>query len=194
MPVFLVFILSFFDICDAQEWTAHTPGNLSATTPSNSLRQAAQPVASAADTDSLPRPTTDTLSLQQLESKTLLANDTLYIVNFWATWCKPCVQELPFFEEAGTKFAESPVKILLVSLDMISDIQKVDAFAAAHLRKNEVYLFRGANPDVWINAIDPQWSGAIPATAFYRNGKKLRFHEGDFTQPELFDLIHSFLQ
>lgn len=177
MPVLLLVILSIFDICPVPELP---------------LGSASDARAIAAD----PAPhrlAVDTLTLKDLESRAFQPNDTLYVVNFWATWCKPCVKELPFFEEAGMKFAKSPVKILLVSLDMLSDIHKVGAFAATHLRRNEVYLLRAGNPDVWINAIDPQWSGAIPATVFYRKGKKLRFHEGELTQPELFHLIHSFL-
>lgn len=214
MPVFLAVILSIFDIWQVSEMPPETIPNgnhavlieqkestrgaqtLAATNlsfikvaPEILLRRCPDPAAPFPS-----RPGVDTVSLLQLELRTLRReNDTLYIVNFWATWCKPCVQELPFFEEAGMKFAESPVKILLVSLDMHSDMDKVDSFAAKHLGRNEVYVLRAGNPDVWINAIDPQWSGAIPATAFYRNGKKLRFHEGDLTQPELFDLIHSFL-
>ena len=134
----------------------------------------------------------ETLSLQELQSKTLHPDsDTLYIVNFWATWCKPCIKELPFFENAGTKFANKPVKILLVSLDMLSDIHKVDQFVQSNDLRNEVFLLQAGNPDHWINAIDHSWSGAIPATAFYKAGKKIRFHEGDFNQQELFTLIQS---
>ena len=60
---------------------------------------------------------------KQAENKT---NDTLYVVNFWATWCKPCVQEMPFFEEAATKFSLQKVKVIYVSLNSLKELPAVE--------------------------------------------------------------------
>ena len=49
-------------------------------------------------------------------------NDTLYIVNFWATWCKPCVEELPNFELLAKNYQNKKVKMYLVTTDMRKDI------------------------------------------------------------------------
>ena len=63
-------------------------------------------------------------SLPQLASRIQQAGNSTLVVNFWATWCKPCVEELPCFEELRKKYAEQNVQILLVSLDFKSQLEK----------------------------------------------------------------------
>ncbi len=113
------------------------------------------------------------------------SNDTLYVVNFWATWCKPCVKELPYFENAALKFNKEPVKIILVSLDFPSEKNRVDEFVLKNKLRNKVMLLNAGNPNNWINKVDTIWSGAIPATIFYKKGKKVLFKEGDVEEEEL---------
>lgn len=129
------------------------------------------------------------VNLEQLQHDTQSKkNDTLYVLNFWATWCKPCVNELPFFENANSKFAGKKMKMILVSVNSSSDQQKVESFINEKAFKADVWMLSG-NPNVWIDAIDPSWSGAIPATVMYRNGEKVLFHEGEYTQNELDSII-----
>ncbi|ABG59241.1 thioredoxin-like protein [Cytophaga hutchinsonii ATCC 33406] len=133
------------------------------------------------------------ITMEQLQAKTIHPeNDTLYIVNFWATWCGPCVAELPYFELAAKENADQKVKILLISLDFISEKAKVEAFIKKKNILNQVYLFNAGDPNKWINQIDTSWDGAIPATVFYKAGKKVFFHEGDLTQTELNEKIKTF--
>lgn len=128
----------------------------------------------------------ETISLEQLQSKVIKPGDnTLYVVNFWATWCKPCIEELPYFEEIGKKYADKNVKILLVSLDFVSEKEKVSKFVERKNLQNEVYLLNAGNPNTWIDKIEPGWDGAIPATLMYKGGQKVFFHEGDLTLQEL---------
>ncbi|HMG83128.1 MAG TPA: TlpA disulfide reductase family protein [Ferruginibacter sp.] len=136
------------------------------------------------------------VTLAQLQAKTIQPNnDSLYVVNFWATWCKPCVGELPYFEKAGQGFADKKVRILLVSLDFLSQQEKVDQFVEKNNIQSDVYLLQAGDPNVWINKIDNSWSGEIPATVIYKNGKKLFFREGDFsTQQELDSVIQTNLK
>ncbi len=130
------------------------------------------------------------VTLEQLQSKVIKTNnDTLYVVNFWATWCKPCVAELPYFEEAGEKYQSQKVKVLLVSLDFLREKQKVDKFVLDKNIKSEVVVLNGGNPNVWIDKLETQWGGAIPATIFYRKGEKLFFREGEFERTELDSII-----
>lgn len=142
----------------------------------------------------LPAEPVQEVTLEQLQSRVIQQNnDTLYVVNFWATWCKPCVAELPYFEAAAAHFKTQKVKVLLVSLDFIRDKQKLDKFVVDRTIKCEVVLLNAGNPNVWIDKIEPEWGGAIPATLLYRKGEKLFFREGEFEQTELDSLIQTTL-
>lgn len=100
--------------------------------------------------------------------------DTAYVVNFWATWCKPCIQELPAFDSLAAGSKNRPVKILLVSLDFKEELdKKVNPFLKKNQLSAECVLLDEVNGNDFINKISPQWSGAIPATLFSRNGKKI---------------------
>jgi len=99
--------------------------------------------------------------------------DTLYIVNFWATWCKPCIEELPAFDSLSLLKKNSPVKVLLVNLDFIENLEKkVIPFLVTHKVSTECVLLDEVNGNNFINKISPSWSGAIPATLFKKGDKK----------------------
>lgn len=92
-------------------------------------------------------------------------SDTLYIVNFWATWCKPCVAELPDFEKVNTEFKNQKIKVLLVSMDFKEDIdKKLKPFLQKNNYTSEVVLLDEMNGNDFINRISEKWGGAIPAT------------------------------
>ena len=133
----------------------------------------------------------ETITMVQLQTKTIHPeNDTLYVVNFWATWCGPCVAELPYFEQAAKTNTGKKVKILLINLDFPSEKAKVTAFVEKRNLKNDVYLLSAGDPNKWIDQIDTDWDGAIPATVFYKAGKKIFFKEGEVTQIELDEKIN----
>lgn len=79
--------------------------------------------------------------------------DTTFVVNFWATWCAPCVKELPLFEEINTKYADQNIKVLLVSVDFKKDVQnKLKTFIDKRLLKSEVlYLDENDPNDGFLN-------------------------------------------
>ncbi len=112
-------------------------------------------------------------------------NDSIYIINFWATWCKPCVKELPAFEKIASNCSDKKVKVLLVSLDFIN---KMDSQVVPFLKKNniqsEVVLLDDGDANSWIPKVSPEWSGAIPATVIYKNDTR-KFYEQSFTFEEL---------
>jgi thiol-disulfide isomerase/thioredoxin len=98
--------------------------------------------------------------------------DTAYIINFWATWCKPCIEELPAFDSLLLK-NKTNVKIILVSLDFKEDLEKkVKPFLLEHQVKAECILLDEVNGNDFVNKISPSWSGAIPATLFKKGKKK----------------------
>ncbi|MEL6275923.1 MAG: TlpA disulfide reductase family protein [Bacteroidota bacterium] len=98
-------------------------------------------------------------------------NDTTYIVNFWATWCKPCVEELPHFQELNEKYAGQPLRIVLVSLDFKKDVHtKLLSFIEERQLELPVVALTDGNQAGWIDRVDNSWGGAIPVTVIYKNG------------------------
>ncbi|MCS7085487.1 MAG: TlpA disulfide reductase family protein [Bacteroidia bacterium] len=118
--------------------------------------------------------------LGKTEGKTL-------VVNFWATWCKPCVKELPHFERLNTEYADKNVKVILVSLDFPEDYEtKLKAFVKSKALRSELYWLDETNPNDWINRVNPQWQGAIPATLIVaKDGRFADFHSGEFDYESL---------
>lgn len=116
-------------------------------------------------------------------------NDTLYVVNFWATWCKPCVAEMPYFVEADKKFAAEKVKVVFVSLNSAKEQVNVQQFLTNKQITQQAVILSAGNPNQWIDSVDASWGGSIPATAMYKRGKKVFFHEGELTQTELDSII-----
>lgn len=123
------------------------------------------------------------------ELNSFLANtsDTIYIVNFWATWCKPCVAELPSFVSAANQYKRQTVKIQLISLDFKSDVQKVkQLLGRPKYAPLNSWLMTNIDYDSWINLVSPEWGGAIPATIIFNNAKgKRKFIGNELTAEEL---------
>ena len=116
-----------------------------------------------------------------------------YVVNFWATWCGPCVKELPAFEKLKKEYENKNVEVLLVSLDFPKQIDKrLIPFINRKQIQSKVVLLDDVNEDVWIKAIDSTWSGALPATLIY-NTKERKFFEASFDYEKLETELKSFL-
>ena len=89
----------------------------------------------------------------------------VHIINFWATWCKPCVEELPYFEMINSQYSNEDVTVTLVSLDMPSMVDgHVIPFVKKNQIKSDVILLDDPKQNRWIPKVDKDWSGAIPAT------------------------------
>lgn len=130
-------------------------------------------------------------SLSYNELKPLLHKEgtKTYVVNFWATWCAPCIKELPYFEAINQK---ENVDVLLVSLDFPKHKEsRLLPFIKKNQLQSNVVLLDDSNENLWINAIDSTWSGAIPATIIYNQNKRM-FYEQSFTEDELNQIINTF--
>ena len=120
-------------------------------------------------------------------------DDKIHIVNFWATWCAPCVKELPYFEELQANYAKRGVEVLLVSLDFPKQYEtKLKPFLKERNLKSKVIVLNDVDSNTWIPLVDEEWSGAIPATLIYK-GDNRKFYEGSFTYEELETELEYFL-
>lgn len=108
-----------------------------------------------------------------------------YVINFWATWCKPCIEELPYFEDLQENYRDKNVQVVLVSLDFPKHIEKqVIPFIKKHNLQSEILLLDDPDANTWIPKVSEAWSGAIPATLLVK-GKTQKFYEKSFTYNEL---------
>ena len=128
--------------------------------------------------------------LEPLINKT---DGKVHVVNFWATWCAPCVKELPYFETLNAKYKDNNVEVLLVSLDFPRNYDsKLKPFIKKHDLQSEVVAFDDVDQNRWIPAINEAWTGALPATIIYKNEKR-QFYEQSFTLEELESELKPFL-
>ncbi len=129
------------------------------------------------------------VSFGQLEPMLMQRNDTTYVVNFWATWCLPCVKEMPHFQLLHDSYAAEKVKVVLVSLDFVRQIEtRLIPFITKHNLTPEVLVLNDPDANSWIEKVSPLWSGALPATVVY-NRSGFDFYEKSFTYPELEEIV-----
>ncbi len=115
-------------------------------------------------------------------------NDTVYVVNFWATFCKPCNEEIPDFIKIVEKYKKQKVKLLLVSLDLPSYVPvKLPAFIKKNNYKTNHVWLNETDADRFCPMIDPTWSGAIPATIIVNNNTGYKKFFGDQVSPGEFE-------
>jgi len=120
-------------------------------------------------------------------------NDTTYVINFWATWCRPCVKEMPAFNNLQQEYKDNKIKIILVSLDFGNNLQsKIERFAQIHKIKSTIIILDDPDSNSWIDKVNSNWSGAIPATLIYNNNKR-KFYEQSFTYEELKHTVNQFI-
>lgn len=97
--------------------------------------------------------------------------DKIVLVNLWATWCPPCVEEFPAIVKISNDHS-SNVEVVFISLDQREDIFKT---TRPFLKNNKVFFTTYYNSfgkdENLISYFDKDWDGAIPATFIYKNGK-----------------------
>ncbi len=125
---------------------------------------------------------------EQLKPWLERSNDTTYVVNFWATWCKPCVVELPYFEQLQKEATAQgrKVRVVLVSLDFGKELEsKLLPFVRERRLRGQVIALLDDDYNKWIDQVSPEWSGAIPATLIYRGEDRSFFPEAFDSYPDL---------
>ena len=145
------------------------------------------------ETETISKTKIPTFNFNELEPLLNKKNDTTYVVNFWATWCKPCIKELPDFEKINEQYASQKVKVILVSLDFPGQMEsRLIPFVEKRQIKSEVILLDDPDANGWIPKVDQEWSGAIPATLLY-NKRERKFYERSFTYKEIEKELKSIL-
>ncbi len=123
----------------------------------------------------------------------LRRNDgTVYVVNFWATWCAPCLKELPYLEQVQADYKDRGLEVILVSLDMPRMWEShLLPFVKERKLKSLVVVLDDPKQNTWIPKVDEGWTGAIPATLIYSKDKRV-FIEGPVTYESLTETLSNF--
>jgi thiol-disulfide isomerase/thioredoxin len=118
------------------------------------------------------------------------------IFNFWATFCKPCVAEIPYFQQLAKKYESAGVQLVLISLDLSEAYPKqISSFASKYKFTSPIKFLDETNADLFCPAVDDSWSGAIPASLFVNNKTGYRkFFEEQLSKEKLEKEIQSMLK
>ena len=152
-----------------------------------------QKKASAMISDIVPSQDLKIVDFEGLKPYLNQTGDKTYIINFWATWCAPCIKELPYFEEITKEYKGEAVEVILVSLDFPRQYDsKLKPFIQDKNLQSEVIALNDTDMNTWIPQVDENWSGAIPATLIY-NKHQRQFFEKSFSKQELQTLLKQFI-
>ena len=136
-------------------------------------------------------------SLPNLQDEIISSDDYLdsyVLVNFWATWCAPCVKELPYFEEVNKQSNDNNTEVILVSLDFPSQIEsKLKPYLKKNKIKSRVILLDDSKINTWVPKVSKQWDGGIPATLIV-NASNYNFYPKPFKKEDLFAEINKVLE
>jgi thiol-disulfide isomerase/thioredoxin len=102
------------------------------------------------------------------------------LFDFWATWCEPCRVELPLLVRLEAKYRSRGLKLITISCDEPEQEAEAAKFLQQHQVPPPAYIKRVKNDDKFIESVDAQWSGALPALFLYdRQGRKVKSYIGE---------------
>ena len=116
------------------------------------------------------------------------------LVNFWATWCKPCRAEMPALAKLEARLRARGLKLITVSADEEDKETQAEAFITQTGVPAPAYIRKAKDDDKFINFVDPKWSGALPASILYdKSGKRVKSFIGETSMKELEAAIQKLL-
>jgi thiol-disulfide isomerase/thioredoxin len=135
------------------------------------------------------------IKITELE-KTIKESTTPMIVNFWATYCVPCIEEIPYFQDMAKKYKSKGVSLLLVSLDLKAAYPaKIDAMAKKLKLTAPIVWLNETNADYFCPKVDSSWSGGLPASLFVNNTAGYRkFYEDEVSKQTLENEIQAMMK
>lgn len=125
------------------------------------------------------------IKLPELQEIITSKGDNIKVINFWATWCAPCVKEMPLFEKLDQEREDVKVTFVSMDLDLDPDPAKVHKFVTRKKLQSQVVILDERDPNYYIEKIEKSWTGALPATIIVnsKTGQKKfvekELHEGD---------------
>lgn len=130
------------------------------------------------------------VKLDKLQQLIQNEKEQVQIINFWATWCAPCLKELPLLEKLSSDRKDVRVRLVSMDMDLDPNPDKVRSFVVRKKIQSQVLILDERNPNAWIDKLDKNWSGALPATLVVnnKNGKR-RFVERELHEGDLEKLI-----
>lgn len=119
-------------------------------------------------------------------------DDKVHVINFWATWCEPCLDEMPNFLKLNEIYQDD-WDLTLVSLDLRNQVNsRLKPFVESRNIEDLVIWLDDPKENEWIPKVDKNWSGALPATLIYR-GDSRRFYEEAFSYEKLKEEVEYFM-
>jgi thiol-disulfide isomerase/thioredoxin len=115
-------------------------------------------------------------------------SDSVLVISFWATFCKPCVEEIPYLESISKKYSDKKVKVVLVSLDLPNFYpEKIEKFVRKNKYTSQIVWLNETNADYFCPRIDKTWDGAIPATYIINPVSGYKKFVSDQMKPDEFE-------
>lgn len=115
-----------------------------------------------------------TVKIEELKKVYTKSNDTTYVVNFFASWCGPCMMEIPILNKFQEEHKNSKIQLIYVSVDNPSSTKKLQKVVIKMKMQPPIYLLNESSDFSWLPNIDKRWQGSIPATMIINGNKNVK--------------------
>lgn len=141
----------------------------------------------------------NSVKLEKVDSEAVFeiirgSHSTLKLVNLWATWCRPCIEEFPALLKLKENYADKGLEVIFISMDMVEEESRVRQFLMDQ-RVDFVSYLKNEGDHEFINKMNADWSGALPASFIYdQAGNQITFWTGDKSYEEFESEIKSLMK